>query len=88
MPKEQRYHCNYCKCSYSVTTKTIFHKTKVDLQKWFAAIPLIVSRQMSARELAKSIDVTKDTACFMVMRVKLAQQQDRNLIEKLSNVFT
>jgi len=33
--KEQRHHCNNCNTSFSVTVGTIFHKTKLDLQKWF-----------------------------------------------------
>jgi transposase-like protein len=31
--KQQRYHCNNCNTSYSVTVGTIFHDTKLDLQK-------------------------------------------------------
>lgn len=80
MPQEQRYHCNGCKVSYSVTAKTMFHKTKIDLQKWFFAIPLIVRRETSARELAKRISVTKDTACFMVERIRITYKENPTLI--------
>src|SRR4051812_45850915 len=34
---EKRYHCNNCNTTFSVTVGTIFHKTKMDLQKWFFA---------------------------------------------------
>jgi transposase-like protein len=75
MPKELRYHCNGCHTSYSVTAKSIFHKTKVDLQKWFLAIHLTLQNGISARQLAKEIEVTKDTACFMVNRIKIADKE-------------
>src|SRR5580704_17986571 len=69
-PKEQRYHCNNCNTSYSVTVGTIFHKTKVDLQKWFVAISLVLNAKkgISARQMGRDIGVTKDTAWYMIMR--------------------
>lgn len=80
MPRELRYHCNNCRSSFSVTAKSIFHKTKIDLQKWFFAIPLIVRDKISARQLAKTIDVTKDTACFMVNRITIAYKEQPDFI--------
>ena len=85
MPRELRYHCNDCKTSYSVTAKSIFHKTKVDLQKWFLAIRLTVQDNISARQLAKEIEVTKDTACFMVNRIRLAKKQFPDFIKHFLN---
>ncbi|WP_051416591.1 transposase [Asinibacterium sp. OR53] len=81
MPRESRYHCGNCRSSYSVTARTIFHKTKVDLQKWFVAIPLITKDKISARQLAKAIHVTKDTACFMANRIKIANQESPEFIK-------
>lgn len=43
MPKEQRWHCNSCNKSFSVTVDTIFHHTHLPLQKWFLAISLIIN---------------------------------------------
>lgn len=85
MPRELRYHCNNCRSSFSVTTQTIFHKTKVELQKWFAAIPLVVNDRISARRLAVLINVTKDTACFMVNRITLGIKQQPELIKHFLN---
>jgi transposase-like protein len=69
-----RYHCNTCNTSFSVTVGTIFHKTKCDLQKWFLAITLVLNAKkgISARQLARDIEVTKDTAWFMLMRIRKA----------------
>ena len=43
LPKEQRYHCNNCNTSFSITVGTIFHKTHLPLQKWFLATSLILN---------------------------------------------
>lgn len=74
MPKERRYHCNNCNTSYSVTVSTIFHKTKIDLQQWFFAISLTLNakKEISSRQLAKDINVTKDTAWHMQRRIRKA----------------
>lgn len=74
VPKEHRYHCNYCNRSFSVTVGTIFHKTKCDLQKWFLAISLVLNAKKgyAARQLGRDIEVTKDTAWYMFMRIRKA----------------
>lgn len=82
MKYENRYHCNDCRTSYSVTAKTIFHKTKVDLQKWFYVIHLTLATKTSARQVSKLISVTKDTACFMVNRINSAYKVNSNFLNK------
>ncbi|WP_363320985.1 IS1595 family transposase [Desulfobacula sp.] len=56
VPKEKRHHCNNCNTSFSVTVGTIFHHTRLPLQKWFLAIAIIldVRKGLSARQLARS----------------------------------
>jgi len=83
LPKENRYHCNTCKTTFSVTVHTIFHKTKCDLQKWFVAIYIISNSKkgISARQLAREINVTKDTAWFMLMRIRKAFKEDSYPLE-------
>jgi transposase-like protein len=85
VPKENRYRCNNCNTTYSVTVKTIFHKTKCDLQKWFYAIPvtLDITKQQSVRQLGEHIGVTKDTALFMMNRI----ERDRPHLEKLASLI-
>ncbi len=80
LPKENRYHCNSCNTSFSVTVGTIFHKTKIDLQKWFLAVSLVLNAKKgySARQLGRDIDVTKDTAwrVFMQIRKSFVEQHE------------
>jgi transposase-like protein len=84
MPKESRYHCNNCNTTLSVTVGTIFHHTHLPLQKWFLAVALILNAKkgMSARQLARDLEVNKDTAWRMGMKIRQAmtQQMQRELL--------
>jgi transposase-like protein len=79
---ENRFHCNGCNISFSVTVGTIFHKTKLDLQKWFLAISLILNAKkgISARQLARDINVNKNTAWYMQIRIGRAMIQNYQLL--------
>jgi len=83
LPKENRYHCNKCKTSYSVTVNTIFHKTKIDLQKWFLAISLFINskNEISARQLSRDLDVNSNTAWRMGMQIRNAMRGQGTLLE-------
>lgn len=80
--KENRYHCNSCNTSYSVTVGTIFHKTRIDLQKWFLAVSLVLNAKKgySARQLGRDIDVTKDTAWRVFMQIRKALVEQKELM--------
>ena len=88
LPKEHRHHCNSCNTSYSVTVGTIFHKTKIDLQKWFVAISLILNAKkgISSRQLARDLAVNKNTAWYIQMRVRKAMMEQRELLHGLVEV--
>jgi len=83
MPKEERYHCNTCNTTYSVTVGTIFHNTKLDLQKWFLGVALMLNAKkgLSARQLARDLEVNKNTAWFMAMRIRKAMLDDGALLK-------
>lgn len=79
----QRYQCNNCNTSFSVTVATIFHKTHLDLQKWFLAVSLVLNAKKgySARQLGRDIEVTKDTAWRMFMQIRKAFIEQPELME-------
>lgn len=79
---EQRHHCNGCNTSFSVTVNTIFHHTHIDLQKWFLAISLVLNAKkgLSARQLARDIEVNKNTAWYMGMRIRNAMIEQGDLL--------
>jgi len=82
---EYRYQCNECYTSYSVTVGTLFHKTRVDLYKWFRAIHLMSrsSESISVRRLAAEVKVNRNTACYMMQRIRQAQTEEAELLRKI-----
>lgn len=87
LPKEQRHHCNNCNTTFSVTVGTIFHHTHLPLQKWFLAISLILNAKkgISARQLARDLEVNKNSAWYLAMRIRkaMAEPDQRDLLEGL-----
>jgi len=85
---ELRHHCNTCKTSFSVTVGTIFHNTKLDLQKWFLALSLVLNalKGISARQLHRDVEVNKDTAWRMLMQIRKAMLQDAALLKGIVEV--
>jgi transposase-like protein len=83
--KGLRHHCNDCFTSYSVTVGTIFHKTHVDLRKWFKAIELSAQKPQSitVRDLAKIIEVSKDTSASMINRIKTLKREEPSFFKEI-----
>jgi transposase-like protein len=80
---KSRFHCNNCNASYSVLVGTIFKGTKLELQKWFLAVSLILNgkKGYSARQLARDIEINPNTAWLMLMKIRVAMKQDTDLLE-------
>lgn len=83
LKKERRYHCNNCNTSYSVTVRTIFHKTHLPIQKWFLAISLILNAKkgMSARQLARHLHVNYNTAWRITMKIRDTMSEQRDILQ-------
>src|SRR5689334_209950 len=81
---ENRHHCNVCNLAFSVTARTIFHGTRLPLQKWFLSIGLMmgVDRDPTARELAALIGVDKNTANALLKKIKVARIQEFALLSQ------
>jgi transposase-like protein len=81
---EYRYHCNICNTSYGVTVGTIFHRTRIDLQKWFFTILMITDMQNKGRwsnkSLTREISVNRNTVRFMIKRINRALIEQREII--------
>jgi transposase-like protein len=79
---EHRHHCNNCNTGFSVTVNTIFHHTHLPLQKWFLAISLVLNAKkgLSARQLARDLEVNKNTAWYMGMRIRNAMFEQGELL--------
>jgi transposase-like protein len=56
----------------------MFHSTKLPLSKWFLAISVILSAKkgISSLQLARTIDVNKNTAWYMQKRIRESMKTD------------
>ena len=81
-----RYHCNGCNTSFSVTARTLFHKTKIDLRKWFLAISSYtdIGVAPSSRKLAAALRIDKNTACYLNMRLRRAMATSPSLLLRIA----
>ena len=70
--------CGDCRRRFSIKVGTIFHDSKIPLQKWLMAIWLITSHKkgIASTTLARDIDVTQKTAWFMLHRLRHAATTD------------
>ncbi|HEY9886459.1 MAG TPA: IS1595 family transposase [Vampirovibrionales bacterium] len=84
---EHRYHCHNCFTSYSVTVNTIFHKTRLGLDKWFYAIKILFleKNKSSIRQLSKEIGVSTNTSAYLIKRINQANSHDKKIIKEIIN---
>lgn len=77
-----RYYCYTCKTSFSVTVGTIFHHTRLPLQKWFLAVSLMLNAKkgLSALQLSRDLHVNKNTAWRIAMQIRKAMTQKEQRI--------
>lgn len=82
LPKQHRHHCNGCRKSFSVTVGTIFHDTKVPLQKWFLLIALMLNAKkgLSACQAARDIQLRRPTVWSMMHRIRKAMTDNGELL--------
>jgi transposase-like protein len=71
------YQCKHCGHQASVTSGTIFDKTRTPLRKWFLAIYLMSNdkRGCSALRLQKEIKVSYQTAWLMTHKIRNALKE-------------
>ena len=86
-PTEQRHHCNACNTSFSVTVRTIFHHSHIPLQKWFLAVALVLNAKkgIASRQLARDLEVNKNTGWRMAMKIREAmnESEQRHILSGL-----
>lgn len=74
------YACRSCKQQFTATVGTIFEDSKIPLNKWFAAIYLMMSSKkgVSAHQIHRTLSITYKSAWFMCHRIRGAAR-DKNL---------
>jgi transposase-like protein len=81
LPKQLAHHCNGCRKSFRVTVGTIFHDTKIPLQKWFLLISLIMNAKkgLSACQASRDLGIRRPTVWSMMHRVRGAMKDNHDL---------
>ena len=75
--KDGKFRCKSCGKNFSCLVGTIFENTKLPLIKWFLAMYFISSHKkgISSYQLARNIEVTQNTAWYMLQKVRLLYPQ-------------
>jgi len=78
LKNQLRWQCSvhHAKRQFSVKVGTIFEESPIGLDKWLAAMWMILNCKngISSCEIARALGVTQKTAWFMLHRIRLAQQ--------------
>jgi len=85
-----RHHCNVCNVAFSVTVGTLFHHTRLPLQKWFLSIALMMraEKDPSVRRLAATVGVDKNTASHLAKRIRDARVKEFHLLRQVADKLT
>ena len=77
-----RWNCHDCNASFKVTCGTVFHGTKIALQKWFLAICLIgnAKKSLSSHQLARDLDLNQKTAWYIMVRIRAEMLKKTNAL--------
>ena len=72
------WQCRECRYQFSVTTGTIFHRSRIDLPRRFIAIWLMCNspKGISAKQLERDLGVHYETAWYMAKRIRRAMKHD------------
>lgn len=71
LKRNNLFQCNSCRTQISVTSGTIFHSTKLSLEKWFLAMYLMTQGKngISQLELGRQVGVSINTAAMLYHKI-------------------
>jgi transposase-like protein len=70
--KDYRWHCKKCEKSFSVTTKTFLHNTRMPLKTWLFAFAIITDAKkgLSAKQLERNLGIHYESAWTMAHKIR------------------
>src|SRR6267378_5523260 len=71
---QKRWKCKKCSKQFSVKVGTIFEDSPIPLDKWLAALWMLVNCKngISSYEIARDLGITQKSAWFVLQRLRLA----------------
>lgn len=71
-----------------MTVGTLFHRTHIELSQWFQAIIVVENSEgkVSVRQLATEIGVNKNTASYMLLRIRKASDEQLDLLNRIVRI--
>lgn len=83
---QKRWKCKKCSKQFSVKLGTIFEDSPISLDKWLAALWMLVNCKngISSYEVGRDLGITQKSAWFVLHRLRLALQNGS--MEKLSGI--
>lgn len=78
------YKCRNSGKYFNVKTGTLFHNTKIDLQKWFVAIWIVSTqnKKINSVALGHELGITQKSAWYMIKRIKQYMKTNSDTFEK------
>ena len=83
------FRCRSCRRKFSILTKTLFERTKIDLRKWVYVIVKLSTNSrkgISSLEVARDISVRQATAWKMLDKIRRAMKKQNSLIGDLAQI--
>lgn len=80
--RDDRWQCWACRKSFAVTVGTMFHRTHIDLQRWFLLISLMMAAKkgLSSLQASRDIGIQQPTTWKMMHRIRRALADDGKLL--------
>ena len=80
---DHRLHCKDCKRSFSVTTNTNLHNTRLPLKTWLIAFAIVTDAKkgVSAKQLERNIGVHYETAWTMGHKIRELMEIETSEVE-------
>lgn len=87
--KDLRFHCMKCGNTFSVTTKTRIHDTRLPVKTWIYAVAVITDAKkgMSAMQLQRNLGIHYETAWNMYHKLREMMGEDINQLDELSGII-
>jgi len=81
--QDHRLHCKNCKKSFSVTTNTNLHNTRLPLKTWLYAFAIVTDAKkgVSAKQLERNIGVHYETAWTMGHKIRELMEIETSEVE-------